>query len=95
MPTRTCFALPGRLQEHPNDYSDQLLHPVARLGAQGAACGAVFQAGDLGRCAPPNHVPQTARRSAVLGGPSLSLRNAARIRDWETQVYTHYIVFHE
>ena len=36
MRTRTCFALPGRLQEHPNDYCVQLLHPVARLGAQGA-----------------------------------------------------------
>ena len=43
MLTRTCFALPGRLQEHPNDYSDQLLHPIARLGAQGAALKAVFK----------------------------------------------------
>ena len=42
MLTRTCFALPGRLQEHPNDYCVQLLHPVARLGAQGAALKAVF-----------------------------------------------------
>ena len=43
MLTRTCFALPGRLQEHPNDYSDQLLHPIARLGAQGAALEAAFK----------------------------------------------------
>ena len=40
MLTRTCFALPGRLQEHPNDYCVQLLHPFPRLDAQGAAPGA-------------------------------------------------------
>ena len=53
MLTRTCFALPGRLQEHPNDYSDQLLHPVARLGAQGAALKAVFKERDRVRWTPP------------------------------------------
>ena len=51
MLTRTCFALPGRLQEHPNDYSDQLLHPIARLGAHGAALKAVFQ--EIDRWTPP------------------------------------------
>ena len=53
MLTRTCFALPGRLQEHPNDYSDQLLHPIARLGAQGAALKAVFKEIDRVRWTPP------------------------------------------
>ena len=53
MLTRTCFALPGRLQEHPNDYSDQLLHPTARLGAQGAALKAVFKKRDRVRWTPP------------------------------------------
>ena len=53
MLTRTCFALPGRLQEHPNDYSDQLLHPVARLGAKGAALKAVFKEIDRVRWTPP------------------------------------------
>ena len=53
MLTRTCFALPGRLEEHPNDYSDQLLHPVARLGAQGAALKAVFKEIDRVRWTPP------------------------------------------
>ena len=53
MLTRTCFALPGRLQEHPNDYSDQLLHPIARLGAQGAALKAVFKERDRVRWTPP------------------------------------------
>ena len=53
MLTRTCFALPGRLQEHPNDYCVQLLHPFPRLGAQGAAPGTVFKKIDRGRCRPP------------------------------------------
>ena len=57
MLTRTCFALPGRLQEHPNDYSDQLLHPVARLGAQGAALKAVFKERDRVRWTPPTRPP--------------------------------------
>ena len=56
MLTRTCFALPGRLQEHSNDYSDQLLHPIARLGAQGAALKAVFKERDRVRWTPPNAV---------------------------------------
>ena len=53
MLTRTCFALPSRLQEHPNDYCVQLLHPFARLGAQGAAPGTDFQEFDLVRWTPP------------------------------------------
>ena len=53
MLTRTCFALPGRLQEHPNDYCVQLLYPGARLGAQGAARGTELQERDRGRWLPP------------------------------------------
>ena len=62
MLTRTCFALPGRLQEHPNDYSDQLLHPIARLGAQGAALKAVFKEIDRVRRPPPNASLTSGRR---------------------------------
>ena len=53
MLTRTCFALPGRFQEHPIDYSDQLLHPIARLGAHGAALKAVLKDIDRVRWPPP------------------------------------------
>ena len=53
MLTRTCFALPGRLQEHPNDYCVQLLHPFPRLGAQGAALKAIFKEIDRVRWPPP------------------------------------------
>ena len=72
MLTRTCFALPGRLQEHPNDYSDQLLHPIARLGAQGAALKAIFKEIDRVRWPPPN-------RGGYLGGSGSELHGQPTI----------------
>ena len=68
MLTRTCLALPGRLQEHPNDYTDQLLHRWARLGAQGAARGAESHACDLGRCERPSHGPLKLKGAHPLAG---------------------------